>query len=305
MSRFLDISNYNNINNYVDFASSGLTGAICKASEGTTLQESSFNEKYDNLKSVGVRVGAYHMLCVTSQPETQAENFANQLIGKQLDIFPVLDVEYNNLKNVNEEYSNRFIAKFKELTGLDMIVYSCESYFNECFSDAFKNSHPLWVANYSHKPNMGNMVAWQFTDKCRDYSFVDGDVDCNELLDSNRFFINGSRAVNCSFAASPSVSTDTRLLELQRLCNQIIGAGIAEDNVWGPCTENAVHKLPLCGIPYHQSELTKWIQLRLGCNVDGVFLYETEDALKGWQSIHHLICDGICGFHSYRSLALD
>lgn len=299
MSRFLDISNYNSVNNYGAVANAGLS-VICKASEGTTLQESSFNSKYNNLKSVGVRVGAYHMLCVTSEPETQAQNFANMISGKELDIYPVLDVEYDNLRRCAEEYSNRFIAKFKELTGLDMIVYSCESYLNDCFSDAFRNSHALWVANYGSNPEnrLPNVIAWQFTDKCRDYGFVDGDVDCNELLDANRFFINGSITFNCSFAAPQKVQSNNVVLQLQQLINAQGFGPVAEDGIAGPDT------LSHCPMVKEgaSGQITQWVQLRVGANADGDFGPNTEQAVKWFQQSRGLSADGIVGEDTWHEL---
>ena len=105
--------------------------------------------------------------------------------------------------------------------------------------------------------------------------------------------------------SQPQQSQDTRVKELQHLCNVIIGANIAEDNIWGNQTDNAVRQLPLCGIPYTQRELTVWIQSRLGCTPDGIFLYETANAVKQWQRSHGLVVDGIVGYNSYKSLALD
>jgi GH25 family lysozyme M1 (1,4-beta-N-acetylmuramidase)/peptidoglycan hydrolase-like protein with peptidoglycan-binding domain len=100
-------------------------------------------------------------------------------------------------------------------------------------------------------------------------------------------------------------STDTRVLELQRLCNSINNAKISEDNVWGSQTEKAVKNLPLCGIKYHQPQLTKWIQARLGCSMDGIYYYQTKNSVINWQKSHNLKTDGVCGFYSLKSLALD
>ena len=114
-------------------------------------------------------------------------------------------------------------------------------------------------------------------------------------------FLNGnSTPVQCN----NTYTTDTRVKELQHLCNVIIGANIDEDNIWGNQTENAVRQLPLCGIPYTQRELTVWVQSRLGCTPDGIFLYETANAVGQWQANHGLVCDKIVGFNTYKSLAL-
>lgn len=118
-------------------------------------------------------------------------------------------------------------------------------------------------------------------------------------------FLNGSSGTVVNINGGSSNQPDTRVKELQHLCNVIIGANIDEDNIWGSQTENAVRQLPLCGIPYTQPQLTIWVQSRLGCTPDGIFLYETANAVGQWQSQHNLVVDKIVGYNTYKSLALD
>ena len=95
-----------------------------------------------------------------------------------------------------------------------------------------------------------------------------------------------------------------KIAELQNICNQLLDANLIVDNIWGPCTDAAVRNLPLAGLPYHTPELTKWVQARVGCNVDGIYGQVTADAVKGWQSSHGLVVDGIAGYNTIKSLAL-
>ena len=91
---------------------------------------------------------------------------------------------------------------------------------------------------------------------------------------------------------------NTKVKELQRIC------GVSDDGIWGPQTDAAVRNLPLAGLPYKTPELTKWIQVRVGETVDGIFGNETFDAVKGWQSSHGLDVDGLAGYNTIKSLAL-
>ena len=105
---------------------------------------------------------------------------------------------------------------------------------------------------------------------------------------------------------SSQIQGSDKVLRLQIICNQILGIGLEEDGTWGNLTNSAVQNLPLCGVDYTQPILTKWIQFILGINCDGVFLYETERYLKEFQSNQgNLTVDGICGFNSYKALALS
>lgn len=91
---------------------------------------------------------------------------------------------------------------------------------------------------------------------------------------------------------------------VQQVAN-VYGANIAVDNYWGVNTENGVRNIPLSGVSYTNREATKFIQERLGIKIDGIFMGQSENALKEYQKSHNLVCDGVCGFNSYKSLALE
>ncbi len=101
-----------------------------------------------------------------------------------------------------------------------------------------------------------------------------------------------------------TVKATGKVAELQGLCNSILGTNLKIDNIWGNNKDGAVRKLPLCGLPYVQRELTKWIQLRLGLTPDGIFGQKTKEAVIAWQYSHGLVVDGIVGYNTYKSLAL-
>ena len=88
------------------------------------------------------------------------------------------------------------------------------------------------------------------------------------------------------------------------MCNSILKTDLKIDNIWGEQTNNAVKKLPLCGLLYVQRELTTWVQLRLGETADGIFGIKTERTVKTWQRDHNIMVDGIVGYNTYKSLAL-
>ena len=100
-----------------------------------------------------------------------------------------------------------------------------------------------------------------------------------------------------------TVQATGKIAELQKLCNSILGGKLEIDNIWGPKTDEAVRKLPFCGLPYVQRELTTWVQLRLGVVPDGIFGIRTESAVKAWQRKNGLKVDGIVGYNTYKSLA--
>lgn len=115
-------------------------------------------------------------------------------------------------------------------------------------------------------------------------------------------FLTGGEVI-CSSGNYADDPRKEKIKALQHICN-LYGAGITEDGIWGVQTDNAVRNLPLAGVPYCTPDLTKWLQLRLGVNADGIFMNETEGALKNWQANHGLAVDGLAGYNTIKSLAL-
>lgn len=305
--KVIDVYDGDNISNFDELKASGLA-VVTKATEGTTGVQKYHGYRYKQCKARNIPIGFYHMLCITSQPETQAENFYNQVKNFNNDIRNMLDVEYENLGSRAEEYTNRFLQRYFELSGQDMIIYSCESYFKEHFSDSFLNSHDLWVAKYSsNKSDLPNQVIWQYSDQCKDYGFVgndEGKVDINELLLPNKFFRNGYtvQEVIQNNEVEDRGETDIYYI-LQRELNaqgfrDKNGNKLVEDGIPGPLTLSAcpVVKKGASG------NITTWIQLRCGATPDGIFGNDTENAVKWMQRKWNINDDGIVGIMTWTKL---
>ncbi len=78
------------------------------------------------------------------------------------------------------------------------------------------------------------------------------------------------------------------------------------DGEWGKECE-AVAKKAICRKPiipgkYTNKNLTKFIQTKLGCEVDGKYGNETRNAVKKFQKANNLEADGIVGLQTWRYL---
>ena len=301
----IDISNNNGSINFNGVKNSGVECIYIKATEGTTFQDSYKSAFYGGAKSIGAKVGFYHFLVGTSAPESQAENFYSQIKGYDNDLVPMLDVEVNF--NGLNEYIARFVAKFKQLSNMEIGIYTYTSFLNEHIDVNRFKSLKLWEANYNNKPwnlpsnGFANRIGHQYTEKgC--IGGVNGVCDVNEFNEGVLLGKKTSTPVQTTVKAT--VQATGKVAELQGLCNSILGTNLKIDNIWGSNTDRAVRKLPLCGLPYVQRELTKWIQLRLGLVPDGIFGQKTKEAVIAWQYSHGLSVDGIVGYNTYKSLAL-
>lgn len=297
----IDISNNNGSIDFNKVKNSGVECIYIKATEGTTFQDKYKSAFYGGAKSIGAKAGFYHFLVGTSAPETQAENFYSQIKDYDNDLVPMLDVEID-FKGLND-YIARFVARFKQLTNMEIGIYTYTSFLNEYIDVSRFKILKLWEANYNNKPwtlptnGFANRVGHQYTEK----GTIQG---VNGMCDVNEF----NEGIFLSKKSSTTTQTTTKatgkVAELQGLCNSILGTNLKIDNIWGTNTDGAVRKLPLCGLPYVQRELTKWIQLRLGLTPDGVFGQRTKEAVIAWQYSHGLVVDGIVGYNTYKSLAL-
>ena len=165
----VDISNNNSINNLSTLVDNGVEYVYLKATEGATFKDRVSPNRYNQCKSLGLKVGFYHFLVGTSTPEAQAENFYNYIKDYDCDLKPSLDVETNFSDLCN--YVIRFIDKWKELSNLELCIYTYSSFipYLQPIEGNIKDI-PLWIANYTSdysRVNTGffsNVIGWQYSE---------------------------------------------------------------------------------------------------------------------------------------------
>jgi peptidoglycan hydrolase-like protein with peptidoglycan-binding domain len=289
MKKYLDLSEHNIINDYNAVVNSDLSGIILKATEGMTYKDSSFQSKYNNLKGK-IKLGAYHYLKRTSSPVGQAIEFYNTIKDKELELTPWLDIEDTALADVSEEYCNAFIDKFFELSGKRPIIYTGYYYYRDNFSHEFQMNNKWWIASYgtSIKPNVQNMVGWQYTESCEDYKFISGLVDCSYVYDESLEAINQNSNVikELQIELNKQGFTD---------CN---GNKLIEDGIIGELTLSALPTIRKGA----KGNITKFLQKQLGVSADGIFGVITEDAVLTFQYNNCLWADGIVGKNTWRKV---
>lgn len=180
----IDISHHNGNIDFTKVKADGIQAVYMKATEGTTFVDNYLGTYYNGARSAGLKTGFYHFLVGTSSPETQAQNFYNNIKDKQSDLKPVLDVEKGGFDVM--DYTLRFIAEFKRLSNMDVCIYSY-SYFIDTNLDSRLSKYTLWEANYSKSPfNLSPNKVWtsraghQYTDKGT-INGISTNVDLNEF----------------------------------------------------------------------------------------------------------------------------
>ena len=303
--KFIDISEHNTILSFNGMFDSNLSGAIIKATEGTTYQDHAMEVLYDAIHD-NLPIGFYHYLTVTSEPETQAQNFWNVIKDKQYQILPVIDVEQDKLGYKAQSYTERFISEFYRLSGQNMIIYSGRCYIEEHFDVAFRNANVWWVADYSAQDTPSilgcRVVAWQFTENAQNYSFTMGNLDVNILVDEENFFIENyvpfsDEAQEKNF--SKSIARLQNELNVQGLTD-INGNELGIDGIAGELTLSACPMLKVGA----SGNITAWVQRTIApySNIDGIFGEYTRQAVIEYQENMSLDGDGIVGQTTWRKL---
>ena len=295
----IDISNNNGSINFNGVKNSGVECVYIKATEGTTFQDSYKSAFYGGAKTIGAKVGFYHFLVGTSAPETQAENFYNQIKDYENDLVPMLDVEVNF--NGLNDYIARFIARFNQLTNMEIGIYTYTSFLNEYIDVERFKTLKLWEANYNNNPwnlptnGFTNRVGHQYTEKGT-IGGVNGNCDVNEF---NEGVFNGNKQVVVNNPVQ--ATTDNIYLQLQRELNaqgfkDKNGNALVEDGIPGELSACPLVRKGASG------NITTWIQLRCGANPDGIFGNDTENAVKWIQRKWNINDDGIVGPNTWRKL---
>lgn len=290
----IDISNNNGSINFNDVKNSGIESVYIKATEGTTFVDKYKNTFYINAKQNGLYVGFYHFLVSTSQPETQAQNFYNEIKSYNSDLVPMLDVE-RNFNGLND-YMYRFINKFTTLSNMEIGIYSYTSFIRNYINSQFKD-YKLWEANYNGFPwNLPNnffnvRIGHQYSETAK-VTGINGFCDINEF--NSGVFLN---------AVAPAPSYENECLTLQRELNaqgykDKNGNTLIEDGIPGPLTLSACPLVKKGA----RGNITTWIQLRCGSNPDGIFGNNTENAVKWMQRKWNIIDDGIVGVNTWSKL---
>ena len=294
----IDISMHNGSIDFNEVKNDGVEVIIIKATEGVNYTDPKFEEYYNACKNLGFHIGFYHFMSEKTSPVEQAIDFYNAIKDKSFDVFPVLDVETNNMGRSSKIISDRclaFLEQFANLSSMDCVIYT-GAYFGRDNLDDRVKVYKGWIAHYGVAEPMETgfkVVGHQYSETER-INGISGDCDLNHFTDGI-LLCSGNGTVTPQ-PKYEFYSNKTRYL--QRIL------GVEDDNIWGPVTDAAAKKV-IAGKKYKTPELTRWIQKVLRIKEDGIFWTDTEAAVIAYQHEHHLVEDGIVGYNTLKSMALS
>lgn len=246
-------------------------------------KDKNFEADYKAAKAAGLKVGVYFYTLATTVSEALAD--ATRVLGwlnnRHLDLPIAYDVEdakqkSASMKAVNTNMYNSFASKIKSYGVYTTMLYTGEYFFNNYFAGA-QIKDPLWIAQYTHAPQIGRLVSiWQYSSDPVDTPYFKGKLDVNYLLADNLLPSNDSlKLISLNPYPEP-----TRLIKLTLVRQK------GNDVKWV------------------QHELYQKGYLKLS-EIDGIWGTKSDAALKLYQRNHGLLVDGKCGTATRYSMKND
>ncbi len=131
--RGIDISHHQGKIDWKAVATSGISFAFIKASEGSDFQDERFLKNLREATQAGIPCGAYHFFTLKASGLSQAQNFIRTVPKNLLRLPPVVDLETwgdtssSSIQNFQLEL-NTFMEELRKAYGTEPILYTSSDY---------------------------------------------------------------------------------------------------------------------------------------------------------------------------------
>lgn len=205
-SKIADISRWQGIIDWNTF-SKQIDGVVIKAggADGGLYRDGLFTRNRDEARRTGVPRWFYWYKGGAGSPRQQAEYFVSIIGGLQANEGLVLDDENEGAINVG--FCAEFADRIKQLTGLNVVIYSNQARFRGDLSPLKARDLGAWVAKYGANtgtvagagsaPSIPTMaiIMWQYTSQARVPGVTANTVDMNIFYgDVNAFKAYGAKS---------------------------------------------------------------------------------------------------------------
>lgn len=173
----VDVSHYQGEISWQSLEDQGVSFAFIKATEGSSYVDEFSAQNLENAAETDIKISAYHFFSFDSSGETQAENYISAVSPEEINMPPVVDVEYYGDKQCNKpspeetEFILRpLLERLEDHYGVKPIIYTTFPVYMRYISDAFAE-YPLWIRNINCEPEFLDWEFWQYSDKGELYGF--------------------------------------------------------------------------------------------------------------------------------------
>lgn len=193
----VDVSHYQGVIDWKKIEEQNVSFAFIKATEGSSHIDESVENNLKNIDETNIKSSAYHFFSFDSPGETQAENFISVVSPDDIDMPPVVDVEYYSDKQKNKPTFDETEAILKPLLeileehyGTKPIIYTTLPVYNRYIKENF-SEYPLWIRNVMYEPQFVEWDFWQYCDHGELYGFKGEEkyIDLNVYNGSEEEFL--------------------------------------------------------------------------------------------------------------------
>lgn len=168
----LDVSRHQQNVNWSEVAEREMPYFVfIKATEGTLIQDPTYDRHCRELECAGIPWGAYHFFGHRTPGRDQARNFIRTAKLKKGNILPVLDIEWHRFmkdpaRSVRE--AKAFCREIRAEYGTNPIIYTSAHFYETYLKDDFKaDEYILWIADYRGRAPKLPWTLWQHTETHR------------------------------------------------------------------------------------------------------------------------------------------
>lgn len=187
----VDVSNYQGDIDWNVLEKQGVRFAFIKATEGSGHVDESVRKNLENAAETNIKLSAYHFFSFDSAGETQAANYISTVPADDIDMPPVVDIEYYADKRKNkpskeeaESVLRPLLLELEEYYGVKPIIYTTFPVYCRYVKDNF-SEYPLWIRSVNFEPDLIEWKFWQYCDsgelegyngdeKCIDFNVYNG-----------------------------------------------------------------------------------------------------------------------------------
>ncbi|MBQ8961557.1 MAG: glycosyl hydrolase family 25 [Ruminococcus sp.] len=190
----VDVSHYQGDIDWSVLEEQGVRFAFIKATEGSGHVDESVRDNIELSAETSIKRSCYHFFSFDSPGSTQADNFISAVGRDEIDMPPVVDIEYYADKSSNKpsqaeakEILTPLLEKLEAHYGTKPIIYTTIPVYLRYIRESY-GDYPLWIRCTYIEPECMDWVFWQYDDsqKLMGYS---GEEEC---IDLNVF--NGTEA---------------------------------------------------------------------------------------------------------------
>lgn len=162
--RGIDISKWQGTIDWPAVKQSGISFAVARVSDGSTVKDQTFALNYQAMGAAGLVRGAYQFFRPTENALVQAKLFVasvNEAGGwKPGDMPPMLDIEVSRTsRRVLQTGVKTWLAYVQKELGVRPIIYTYPS-ISYVLGGCFVGEYPMWIASYQQLECPAMPPAW-------------------------------------------------------------------------------------------------------------------------------------------------